>query len=456
MNDLEPFFISLYRYPLTIENFRLKSLIVGKEIIIPPKPFVNQFFKKFAKKKGKIISVDSHNTEIELSGVSYHLIIDNIALKENVLDHEKVKNPEGPIKKLNILIVCHCKNDHDPLIIEKNDGIIVEEIDYMDIGCDPDKDQYNDWNKIDKEYDIIWTVHCPVYGKDVDKVLPDIVNSNILKTNGIVVIHAKGSREMLDLKSIEDRLNNEEFAIKKYYKDELFETYGIMVSLERQPHKEYLVFKKNPNIKIKRPFLTKTKEKEIMKCLESIYDKEVINKVPKKLLKSFDMYCKYLSGTGYTNEDLKKIDINDLRNVYTEKRNKKYRDYLETVYDKKRLDSIKEQMLFEHYTIIRYLHERKGYSIDELKTMKFDDMLSLRDELNEHNIEKNEENEKFASKFFERSYGRKKRRSKRKSSKRRTKRRSKRRSRKLKKKMICNCQLFFEQKQNERSRYNWT
>ena len=86
---------------------------------------------------------------------------------------------------MDILIACHDKFVHKPIFItsditypKKKYNIYLEKemkavksrfginrIDYIDIRAKKlDENQYNDWSKLPCKYDIIFFVHCPVYG----------------------------------------------------------------------------------------------------------------------------------------------------------------------------------------------------------------------------------------------------------------------------------------------------
>jgi hypothetical protein len=87
---------------------------------------------------------------------------------------------------MNVLVACHCKHTHDPVylsgdIIAKNPKYYnlydtdelaeakrifgIENIDYIEKReCMLDKHQHREWNKLPRKYDMIVSVHCPVYG----------------------------------------------------------------------------------------------------------------------------------------------------------------------------------------------------------------------------------------------------------------------------------------------------
>lgn len=86
---------------------------------------------------------------------------------------------------MNVLVACHCKHKHDPVylssdITTKNpkyynlyDADELEEakrvfgIDHIDYiekrECTLDVNQHRDWNKLPRKYDMIVSVHCPLY-----------------------------------------------------------------------------------------------------------------------------------------------------------------------------------------------------------------------------------------------------------------------------------------------------
>jgi len=122
---------------------------------------------------------------------------------------------------MNILIACHCKASHMPVYIttsitnskakyhslydEQQLAKIKQEygianIDYIDIRCTIDKEnhQYKNWNDLPpRKYDIIFLIHCPVYGLFVDDTEYKYINEyrkmysdmrNHLKRNGYIYI----------------------------------------------------------------------------------------------------------------------------------------------------------------------------------------------------------------------------------------------------------------------------
>lgn len=88
---------------------------------------------------------------------------------------------------MNILIACHCKHEHDPVYLSGDDITTknpkyynlydadelaeakrifgIANIDYIEIReCTLDTNQHRDWNKLPRKYDMIVSVHCPLYG----------------------------------------------------------------------------------------------------------------------------------------------------------------------------------------------------------------------------------------------------------------------------------------------------
>lgn len=95
---------------------------------------------------------------------------------------------------MNILIACHCHNEHDDVAIAKSiktpktkyESLYDEEklpsimkkfniarIDYIDTRCFSNDDkpfdtpygkQYRAWNQLQVKYDAIYPIHCPIYG----------------------------------------------------------------------------------------------------------------------------------------------------------------------------------------------------------------------------------------------------------------------------------------------------
>lgn len=87
---------------------------------------------------------------------------------------------------MNVLVACHCKHKHDPVFltgdnIAKNakyynlydaDELAeakrvfgIANIDYIEKKeCQLDEQQHREWNKLPRKYDMIVSVHCPVYG----------------------------------------------------------------------------------------------------------------------------------------------------------------------------------------------------------------------------------------------------------------------------------------------------
>ena len=87
---------------------------------------------------------------------------------------------------MNILVACHCKHTHDPVYLAGN--IIGKKIKYYNLynpdeleeakkifgianvdyiekrECKMDNHQHREWNKLPRKYDMIISVHCPVYG----------------------------------------------------------------------------------------------------------------------------------------------------------------------------------------------------------------------------------------------------------------------------------------------------
>ena len=87
---------------------------------------------------------------------------------------------------MNVLVACHCKHTHDPVylagdITAKNPKYYnlydadelaeakkifgIANVDYIEKReCKLDENQYREWNKLPRKYDIIVSVYCPVYG----------------------------------------------------------------------------------------------------------------------------------------------------------------------------------------------------------------------------------------------------------------------------------------------------
>jgi len=87
---------------------------------------------------------------------------------------------------MNVLIACHCKHTHKPVylsgdIIAKNPKYYnlydadelaeakqvfgIANVDYIEKReCSVDEHQHREWDKLPRKYDIIVSVHCPIYG----------------------------------------------------------------------------------------------------------------------------------------------------------------------------------------------------------------------------------------------------------------------------------------------------
>jgi len=87
---------------------------------------------------------------------------------------------------MNVLVACHCKHTHDPVYLsgditvrnpkyynlynpdelaEVKKVFGIAHIDYIEKReCALDNNQFRDWDKLPRKYDIIVSVHCPVYG----------------------------------------------------------------------------------------------------------------------------------------------------------------------------------------------------------------------------------------------------------------------------------------------------
>jgi len=87
---------------------------------------------------------------------------------------------------MNVLVACHCKHTHDPVylcgdIIVKNPKYYnlydadelaeakkvfgIANVDYIEKReCSVDEHQHREWDKLPRKYDIIVSVHCPIYG----------------------------------------------------------------------------------------------------------------------------------------------------------------------------------------------------------------------------------------------------------------------------------------------------
>jgi hypothetical protein len=163
---------------------------------------------------------------------------------------------------MDILIACHCKAKHREVIITKSiteksktyslydDKQIplikkefgINNIDYIDKRCDKDKDkhQYTNWDDLPK-YDVIFLIHCPIYGMIHSKKAYEYVESirsfykdmeNHLKPNGYIyidkmitpddVILCTGpncDRESQQVNKQEKKLSNTKKHIRKVYND---------------------------------------------------------------------------------------------------------------------------------------------------------------------------------------------------------------------------------------------
>jgi len=132
-----------------------------------------------------------------------------------------LKGGNIPQFNLDILIACHCNTNktHNKLYthykheIEPFNESKFKNVKYIDNwNCKQGPTQYTKWNTIDEQFDIIYSIYCPIYSLEEEDfvemangVYNDIFNSGVLKPNGKFVIYAEDEES---LRNVETTFNN--------------------------------------------------------------------------------------------------------------------------------------------------------------------------------------------------------------------------------------------------------